>query len=131
MKKSISVLLFVAIVSNNLFGQDTIIRTVSNQYGDYNLETDSYISTNKKSNLITDITFKKDSIIIGDFFNSVYKIIEINELYDSEQGNEKFYYCIDPEGKKCHIIVKDRNNLYKYPLIMISYSDGAYFYYTR
>lgn len=130
MKKLISVLLFVAIVSNNLFGQDTIIKTVSYQLGDLDNITHSY-KLNKKEYLITDFTFKKDSIIIGDFFNSVYKIIEIENSYDSEQGNEKFYYCIDPEGKKCHIIVKDRNNVYKYPLIMISYSDGAYFYYTK
>ncbi len=137
MKKLISVLLFVAIVSNNLFGQDTTITTVSYQVGDLN-KNESNLSEglriydmNKKQYQITKFTFKKDSIIIGDYFNSVYKVIDHEGNLQTEQGLENYFYCKDPEGKNCYIIIKEKTKSYNYPLIVVRYSDGAYFYYTK
>ena len=74
MKKLISVLLFVTIVSNNLIGQDTAIRTVCYQTMDYDSIENKYTPFNKKQYITIDIVFEKDKIIVGDYFNSIYKL---------------------------------------------------------
>jgi hypothetical protein len=130
MKKSISVLLFVAIVSNNLFGQDTVISTVANRFYDCDSFGGNY-HPHEIFNQCIDFTFTKDSIVMGDMFNSTFKVIEFKGEEYGEQGKVVYYYCTDPEGVKCYILIKERSLSYKYPLVVIHYSDGAYFYYTK
>jgi hypothetical protein len=130
MKKLISVLLFVAIVSNNLFGQDTTISTVSNRFYDCDSFGGNY-HPHEINNQYVNFTFTKDNIVMGDIFNSTYKIIKVKKEENGEQGKVVYYYCTDPEGQNCYILIKERSLSYKYPLVVVHYSDGAYFYYTK
>jgi hypothetical protein len=129
--RHLMILLFVAIVSNNVLAQDTTIRTEAYQMMSYDSIENKYTPFNKKSYQTIDILFTKDSIIVGDYFNSVYKVIENIGEKNTEQGKERYFICQDPEGIRCIVAIAEKGNGYPYPYVLFHYSDVAFVYYTK
>jgi hypothetical protein len=133
MKKIISVVLFVTIVSNYLFAQDFTIRTIGYCDGRVNKITDNYSVSKYLAQVENNFQFKGDSIKVDDLGNNYYKILTRHEGLKINDPNEdelkQFLECKDKNNLSCYFfIMKDKkNNDY----IIIEYSNVVYFYYTK
>jgi len=127
MKKMISVLLFVTIVSNNLFSQDGHVKSFA--YGlAYNDKISNKFILKSKFTENTEIDILKNQINISDMFHTC---LEVYDRDSSEYQGKKSetLYCKDNEGNYCLFFLdKDFNNN---PYYLICYDDIAYFYYIK
>ena len=133
MKKLNFVLLFVAIVSSNLFGQSsdvTVVKTVANNYAKYDWDKNIYTYVEPKHFVDFDITFKKDSIIISDWNNTAYTIIKKNPEVINEYGKQTYYEICDENDIFCYFVFKTDNKT-NAPMFTIFYSNVDYNYYTK
>ncbi len=133
MKIIISVLLFVTLVSNNLFAQDFTIRTIGFCDGRVNKITDNYSISKYLAEIENNFQFKGDTIKLDDLSNNYYKIVNRHGGLKLDDPNEdevkQFLECTDKEGLHCYFfIMKDiKNNDY----IIIQYDNLVLFYYAK
>lgn len=132
MKKMILVLLFVSIVSNNLFSQEVILT-----HGSKVLKFDDYGKTYYNSKLFNETNiFNIDKKFIKvicsnpNIRDTVYTIIEdCGEVKTSEDKSEK-YICKDIDGIVCWIYVTTAVEKYQDHTIEIKYANSSIVYYV-
>ena len=133
MKKINFVLLFVAIVSSNLFGQSsdvTVVKTVANNYANYDFDKEVFTYVEPKYYVDFDITFKEDSIIVSDWNNTAYRITKKFSEVVTPTGKETYYYLLDEDGKFCMFVFKTDEKTGA-PMFCIDYHSVTYNYYTK
>ena len=133
MKKINFVLLFVAIVSSNLFGQSsdvTVVKTVANNYANYDFDKEVFTYVEPKYYVDFDITFKEDSIIVSDWNNTAYRIIKKNAEVINQYGKQTYYEICDEDNIFCYFVFKTDDKTSS-PMFTIVYSNVNYNYYTK
>jgi hypothetical protein len=125
--------LFVAIVSSNLFGQSsdvTVVKTVANNYANYDWDKNIYTYVEPRHLVDFDITFKKDSIIVSDWNNTAYRIIKKNAEVINQYGKQTYYEICDEDNISCYFVFKNDDKT-SAPMFTIVYSNVTYNYYTK
>jgi len=132
MKKIIAVLLFVMIVSNNLFSQEVITT-----HGTQVLKFDDNYNTNYVSKLFNEIdifTIDKNHIKIecSDIYNrdTVYKIIENCGEVKTKKNKSIWYICKDVDGGICWIFISTQIKKEDEHTIEIQYANSSIVYYV-
>ena len=95
MKIIISVLLFVTLVSNNLFAQDFTIRTIGFCDGRVNKITDNYSISKYLAEIENNFQFKGDTIKLDDLSNNYYKIVNRHGGLKLDDPNEDEDYTVE------------------------------------
>jgi len=135
MKKINFVLLFVAIVSSNVFGHDTTYIT----YGTQISKIDSVSNFYGKSKIFPEmhiVTVSNDYIKIlnlgKQYDDTLYTIIENCGKMKTEYGEKAEYFkCKDLEGIVCHIAIMKNDYEHENARVEIQYSNVAILYFLQ
>lgn len=135
MKKLISVLLFVAIVSNNLFGQDTTIVTYGAQICKINSQDEFYDKSTIKP-VLNEISFSKECVkfdkLGGYIHDTLYNVYDYSLNADTEMGVlADFYYCKDSKGINCKVIIFKKGILHNDARVEVQYANASILYFLR
>ena len=121
-------ILFVTIVSNNVFGQDYYVKSTSFAYTMMNLNEHTY-TLDAKYNVETNIHFTKEKIIFDDVFKTTLDIIRRDTLEDKGKKLD-YYICRDNVGDTCLFLYENGPDVINSAYVII-YDNVRYFYYTK
>lgn len=126
-------ILFVTIVSNNVFGQDYHVKSASFSYSITDINSPTYRIASKY-NQETDIHFINNKIILNDGFNTSFEILKTYEA-DCHHEDHNYYSCLDNNGVKCIFMfihdINDNKLFIKQPAYFITYDNVQYIYYLN